>query len=91
MPLAPRGSAHGPPLNPKNGIAVLRLQLVILTSVVAGSLLICDSWFDATTAAGSDRWLSWASVPIETGLAVVLFAVVALTVPAVRTYYRERL
>jgi hypothetical protein len=49
-------------------LALWRKRLVILTSVIAGSLLVCDAWFDATTAAGSDRWLSWLSVPVETGL-----------------------
>lgn len=53
-------------------LALWRRQLVILTSMIAGSLLVCDAWFDVTTAAGSDRWLSWLSVPIEIGLALAL-------------------
>lgn len=32
-----------------------RRQLVILASFAAGLLLICDSWFDLTTAADGDR------------------------------------
>lgn len=53
-------------------LALWRRQLVIITSVMAGSLLLCDAWFDTTTAAGSDRWLSLMSVPVETILAGVL-------------------
>ncbi|UQX89296.1 hypothetical protein M6D93_04650 [Jatrophihabitans telluris] len=53
-------------------LALWRRQLVIVTSVMAGTLLICDAWFDTTTAAGRDRWLSWVSVPLETILAIVL-------------------
>lgn len=53
-------------------LALWRRQLVIITSLVAGSLLVCDAWFDVTTAAGADRWLSWLSVPIEISLAGAL-------------------
>lgn len=53
-------------------LALWRRQLVIVTSLIAGSLLVCDAWFDVTTAAGADRWLSWLSVPIEIGLAAAL-------------------
>jgi hypothetical protein len=59
-------------------LALWRRQLVILTSMMAGSLLLCDAWFDATTAAGSDRLLSWLSVPIETGLCLVLLGTAAV-------------
>jgi hypothetical protein len=54
-------------------LALWRRQLVIVTSLVTGALLVCDAWFDSTTAAGSDRWLSFLSVPVETVLAGVLF------------------
>jgi hypothetical protein len=59
-------------------LALWRKQLVILTSMIAGSLLLCDAWFDVTTAAGSDRWLSWLSVPIETGLSAMLLGTAAV-------------
>ena len=55
-------------------LALWRRQLVILSATVAGSLLVCDAWFDATTAAGADRWLSFLSIPVEAGLASVLLA-----------------
>lgn len=55
-------------------LALWRRQLVILTSAMAGSLLLCDAWFDTTTAAGPDRWLSLMSVPVETILAVTLLS-----------------
>lgn len=55
-------------------LALWRPQLVILTSAMAGSLLLCDAWFDTTTAAGPDRWLSFMSVPVETILAVTLLS-----------------
>ena len=58
-------------------LALWRRQLVILAAMIAGSLLCCDAWFDATTAAGSDRWLSFLSIPIEVGLAVVLLGTAA--------------
>lgn len=53
-------------------LALFRRRLVILTSLIAGSLLVCDAWFDTTTAAGADRWLSFLSVPVEVGLSMVL-------------------
>lgn len=59
-------------------LALWRRQLVILTSVIAGSLLICDAWFDVTTAAGTDRWLSWLSVPVEIGLSTALLGTAAV-------------
>ena len=58
-------------------LALWRRQLVILAAMIAGSLLLCDAWFDATTAAGSDRWLSFLSIPIEVGLALVLLGTAA--------------
>jgi nitrate reductase gamma subunit len=58
-------------------LALWRRQLVILAATIAGSLLFCDAWFDATTAAGSDRWLSFLSIPVEVGLALVLLGTAA--------------
>jgi hypothetical protein len=58
-------------------LALWRRQLVIVAAMIAGSLLLCDAWFDATTAAGSDRWLSFLSIPIEVGLAIVLLGTAA--------------
>jgi hypothetical protein len=59
-------------------LALWRRQLVIVTSVVAGSLLVGDAWFDTTTAAGSERWFSLISVPVEVVLAAVLFGTAEL-------------
>ena len=58
-------------------LALWRRQLVIVAAMIAGSLLCCDAWFDATTAAGSDRWLSFVSIPVEVGLALVLLGTAA--------------
>lgn len=53
-------------------LALWRRRLVIVSSLMTGSLLLCDAWFDTTTAAGSDRLLSFLSVPVEVLLAGVL-------------------
>ena len=59
-------------------LALLRKRLVILTAMMAGSLLVCDAWFDATTAAGADRWLSFLSIPVEVGLSLLLLTTASM-------------
>ena len=61
-------------------LALWRQQLVILTAMIAGSLLVCDAWFDTTTTAGADRWLSFLSIPVEAGLSMLLLATAWLLV-----------
>lgn len=39
-------------------LGLLRRQLLILTGVTTGVLLVCYAWFDVMTAAPADRWLS---------------------------------
>jgi hypothetical protein len=51
----------------------LRRQMVTLASFASGVLLLCDAWFDVTTASSSDRWVSVASaVLLEIPIAVLL-------------------
>jgi len=40
---------------------LLRRQLLVVSAVATGVLLICDAWFDVTTAGPDGRWLSIAS------------------------------
>lgn len=42
-------------------LAVLRRQLVVLSAFGTGLLLLCDAWFDVTTAGPRDRPLAIAS------------------------------
>jgi hypothetical protein len=53
-----------------------RRQALILAAFIAGTLLLCDAWFDVTTArAGNDEMESvLAALLIELPLAMVLFA-----------------
>ncbi|WP_432824985.1 hypothetical protein [Dactylosporangium sp. CA-092794] len=44
--------------------ALRRRQIMILLSVVSGTLLVADAWFDLMTAAGPDRWVSLATALI---------------------------
>jgi hypothetical protein len=39
-------------------LGLLRRQLLVLTAFATGVLLICDAWFDITTAAADDVWVS---------------------------------
>jgi hypothetical protein len=50
-----------------------RRQLLILTSFASALLLLCDAWFDVTTASSRDIWWSLASaLLIEIPIAVFL-------------------
>jgi hypothetical protein len=53
-----------------------RRQALVLAAYIAGTLLVCDAWFDVTTArAGNDEVESvLAALLIELPLALVLFA-----------------
>jgi hypothetical protein len=53
-----------------------RRQALVLAAYIAGTLLICDAWFDVTTArAGNDELQSiLAALVIELPLALMLFA-----------------
>ena len=56
-------------------LGLLRRQLLVLTAFATGVLLICDAWFDITTAAGDDVWISViAAVCGELPLAFVLIS-----------------
>jgi hypothetical protein len=51
----------------------LRRQLLVLAAFGTGLLLICDAWFDVTTAGPDDRWLSIVSAAVlELPVAAVL-------------------
>jgi hypothetical protein len=39
-------------------LGYLRRQLLVLSAFTTGVLLICDAWFDLTTAGPKDLWLS---------------------------------
>jgi hypothetical protein len=54
-----------------------RRQLVMFASFATGLLLVCDAWFDVSTAgAGTDRWTAIASaVFLELPLAALLLSV----------------
>jgi hypothetical protein len=53
-----------------------RRQALVLAAYIAGTLIVCDAWFDVTTArAGTDELESiLAALLIELPLALVLFA-----------------
>lgn len=56
-------------------LGLLRRQLLVLTAFATGVLLICDAWFDITTAAADDVWISViAAVCGELPLAFVLIS-----------------
>jgi hypothetical protein len=46
------------------GLGILRRQLVIPSALACGVLLICDAWFDVTTADSSEIWISIASAAL---------------------------
>ncbi len=56
-------------------LALRRRQLLVMACFVTGVLLICDAWFDVTTASGRDLWLSAAdAVFVELPIAALLIA-----------------
>jgi hypothetical protein len=54
-------------------LGFLRRQVLVLAMFASGVLLICDAWFDVTTADARDVWLSVGSaIFVELPLAVLL-------------------
>jgi len=54
-------------------LGLMRRQLVVLTAFASGVLLLCDAWFDITTANSSDRPISIATAVVaEIPIAVLL-------------------
>jgi hypothetical protein len=53
----------------------LRRQLLVLASFTSGLLLVCDAWFDVTTAGPGEIWESTgAAVLLELPIAVLLIS-----------------
>jgi hypothetical protein len=70
-------------------LGVLRRELVVLTAFASGVLLLCDAWFDITTANAHDRPFSILSAVVaEVPIALVLIssALRLLRVTARRVY-----
>lgn len=56
-------------------LGALRRQLLVLTAFASGVLLLCDAWFDVTTAGREDIWLSVATAVLgEVPVAVLLIS-----------------
>ena len=56
-------------------LGALRRQLVVLIAFASGVLLLCDAWFDVTTANPHDRWFSIAgAIFAEVPIAVLLIS-----------------
>jgi hypothetical protein len=56
-------------------LGVLRRELVALTAFASGVLLLCDAWFDITTANAHDRSFSiFSAVAAEVPIALVLIS-----------------
>jgi hypothetical protein len=54
-------------------LVFLRRQLVLLTAFTTGVLLICDAWFEVTTAGPHNVWVSALTATlVELPLAVIL-------------------
>jgi hypothetical protein len=54
-------------------LGLMRRQLIVLSAFATGVLLVCDAWFDVTTAGPHDRPLSLLSaVLVELPMAVLL-------------------
>ena len=54
-------------------LVFLRRQLALLTAFTTGVLLICDAWFDVTTAGPHDLWVSaLTAMLVELPLAAIL-------------------
>lgn len=59
-------------------LGMLRRQLVVLTAFASGLLLLCDAWFDVTTANAHDRPLSLATAVLAEGPIAILLITGAL-------------
>ena len=68
-------------------LGLLRRQLVVLAAFTSGILLLCDAWFDITTANGHDRPVSIASAVLAEGPIAVLLITSALRL--IRTTVRR--
>lgn len=56
-------------------LGVLRRQLLVLAAFASGLLLLCDAWFDITTAGPGDVWFSIATaVFAEIPIAILLIS-----------------
>jgi hypothetical protein len=56
-------------------LGALRRQLLVLTAFASGVLLLCDAWFDITTAGRADVWVSVATAVLgEVPVAVLLIS-----------------
>jgi hypothetical protein len=56
-------------------LGMLRRELVALTAFASGVLLLCDAWFDITTASAHDRPFSiFSAVAAEIPIALVLIS-----------------
>jgi hypothetical protein len=56
-------------------LGILRRELVALTAFASGVLLLCDAWFDITTANAHDRPFSiFSAVAAEVPIALVLIS-----------------
>lgn len=56
-------------------LGLLRRQLVVLAAFASGVLLLCDAWFDITTANAHDRPVSIAAaVLVEVPIAILLIS-----------------
>lgn len=56
-------------------LGLLRRQLVVLAAFTAGVLLLCDAWFDVTTANAEDRLTSIAGAALlEVPVAILLIS-----------------
>ncbi|MCU1655469.1 MAG: hypothetical protein JWO57_125 [Pseudonocardiales bacterium] len=56
-------------------LGALRRQMLVLTTFASGILLLCDAWFDLTTAGPDDIWVSVATAGfVEVPIAVLLIS-----------------
>jgi hypothetical protein len=56
-------------------LGVLRRQLLVLASFTSGVLLVCDAWFDVTTAGPHDIWLAVSTAAVlELPIAALLIS-----------------
>jgi hypothetical protein len=57
-------------------LVFLRRRLVLLTAFTTGVLLICDAWFDVTTAGTHNLWVSALTATlVELPLAIILITI----------------